>query len=141
MEFYCTSEFRKTLLNFLKKPKQKLNRIKEEIPKVVTYYNLKKTEWDWANRIVKGEKFTTYKVRLPNNDKGLAKSAGFRLHFAFDNTTGNVIFIGLLDKKTQKDQFSDKEYKHLLTVLQTEYEANELFAVDLSSGSLGIVEG
>lgn len=118
MEFYCTSEFRKTLLNFLKKPKQKLHSVKEEIPKVVTHYNLDKTEWDWANRIVKGEKFTTYKIRRPNDKKGLSKRAGFRLHFTSDKATGNVIFIGLLDKITQKDQFSDKEYKHLLTVLK-----------------------
>ncbi len=139
MDFYCTSEFRKTFRNFLKKPKQKLFSIKEEIPKVITPYNLEQSEWDWAHRIVKSKRFSTFKVRIPNNKKGLGKRAGFRLHFAYSNERDSIIFFGLLDKKTQKEQFSDAEYKALLEVLQKEYDTNELFPVELSPSNLEIL--
>ena len=58
-------------------------------------------KWEWATPIYDKEKFTLYKARATNSAKKSGKSYGFRVHFAFNKETGNIIFFGLL-AKTEK---------------------------------------
>jgi len=92
-------------------------------------------KWEWATPIYEKEKFTLYKARATNSAKKSGKSYGFRVHFAFNKGTGNIIFFGLL-AKTEKAIFSDQEYMELVETMVHEIEANELIPLDLRKGEI-----
>jgi len=135
LDFYCTSEFQAILQAFTKKKKRQLHSCSKDIPEIFNDANLAKNQWDWATLIVDKDKFSLFKVRVKNSAKGLGKSYGFRVHFAFNKDTKDIIFFGLLSK-TEKDIFTKAEYADLIRTLNEETDSSKLMPLDLSSGSI-----
>ena len=85
----------------------------------------------WATLIVEKDRISLFKVRVRNSAKGVGKSYGFRVHFAFKNDTQDIIFFGLLSK-TEKGIFNKKEYADLIRTMNEETYSNKLITLDLS---------
>ncbi len=111
----ATPHFNRTFKRLRKKYRQ----IESDLRPLIHQLEQGATPGDQIQRV----QFTVYKVRLPNSDSKRGKSGGYRVIYYLKTT--NFIFLVDIYPKSERENVSEDELRHLIEAVEAEHSEND----------------